>query len=350
MLTAAIIGCGRVVQVGHVLGFESVRDRIRVVALADPVAENLDIVGEALGVPAPARYTDYHELLSAAECDFVDLALPHFLHEEAIAACAQAGRHILTEKPLTVSVTSGARIAAAVRAAGVVFGIHHNYTYFAHYAAMRETIEAGSIGRPFLVRWESVFGGRHWPGVPGYDPDWRVKAERGGGGAFIDPGYHSLYMAEQLMAQPVETVMARVVPVDEGSEVDDLALTILNHAGGGLSSVQVCWSVRGAASPSVIEVHGTEGSLRVADDNSIQLGRPQIEEWTIHYTPQEKMSFVSTFGGVFREFAAAIEEGRQPAHDLSAALHNLAIIMAGYEAERAQQAVSVAEVEGQMNE
>ena len=347
MLTAAIVGCGRVVQVGHVLGFESAVDCVRVVALADPVGENRETVGDRLGVPAHARFADYRELLATTPCDFVDLALPHFLHEEAIVASAEAGRNILTEKPLTTSVASGARIASAVGDAGVVFGIHHNYTHFPHYVAMREAIATGVIGCPFLIRYESVFGGRHWPGIPGYDPDWRVKVERAGGGALIDPGYHSLYMIEHLMGQQVVTAMARAVPVAEGSEVDDLALTILSHAGGALSSVQVCWSVHGA-SPDVTEVHGSEGSLRVGEDKSVLVSSGQSEDGKVYFRPRERPSFVSTYGHVIRNFAAAVKEGRQPEHDLVAALHTLAVIMASYESERVREAVSVADIERRM--
>lgn len=89
MLTAAIIGCGRVVQVGHLLGFKEVRDRIRVVAVADPVRENRDVVGEALDIPEHFRFADYGDLLKEVEFDFADQALPHFLHEEAIIVCAE---------------------------------------------------------------------------------------------------------------------------------------------------------------------------------------------------------------------------------------------------------------------
>ena len=168
-ITAGIIGTGRMGRgdLKNILGF----GEVQVVAVCDVDerrrADARRMVEERYRGRAKSgrhrgceEYGDYRELLSSTPCDFVDLALPHFLHEEAIVACAQAGRHILTEKPLTISVDSGARIAAAVRAAGVVFGIHHNYTYFPHYAAMRETIEAGSIGRPsgWLVVGSSIRG------------------------------------------------------------------------------------------------------------------------------------------------------------------------------------------------
>jgi len=173
VLTAAIIGCGRVVQVGHLLGFKEVRDRIRVVAVADPVRENRDVVGEALDIPEHFRFADYGDLLKEVEFDFADQALPHFLHEEAIIACAEHGRHVLTEKPLTTSVESAKAIASAVKKAGIKFGIQHNYLHNPKLSAIYAAI-------------------------------------RKGGGALIDSGYHSLYMGEQFMDTRVSDVAARI--------------------------------------------------------------------------------------------------------------------------------------------
>ncbi len=149
-----------------------------------------------------------------------------------------------------------------------------------------------------------------------------------------------MYMCEIFMGKPVRTVMARVAEVENG-EVDDLALTILGHEGGGASSVQVSWSARGS-SPDVIEVHGKEGTLRVGDDKTVHLHSGQGDEWTVHYVPEGRVSFTLTYENVFREFASAVMEGREPAYGLTFALHNLAIIMAAYESERVGEAVSVA--------
>ena len=342
MLTGAIIGCGRVVQVGHLLGFKEVADRIRIVAVADPVAENRDMVGNALGVPSAARFADYRDLLISTPTDFVSLALPHFLHEEVTLACAEAGRHILTEKPLTVSMESAGRVAAVVRRAGIVLGIHHNYHHFPHYSAMRQVIAEGRIGRPFFIRYEGI-GGGPWDGIKSYDPAWRTRADRSGGGVLLDNGYHSMYMCEYFMKSPVAEVSARVGNFQKFA-VDDLAVVTLTHQNGGISSVQVSWAVD-APGRSVLEVHGTEGSLQVADDNSIHICRNNAGAWQPCYQPTEQLSFRFTFGASFRDFASVLVEGKKPDAGLQDALHNLAIVMAGYESQRVGQRVIVEAIE-----
>ena len=342
-LNAAIVGCGRVVREGHLLGFQAAGNRITVVAVADPVEENRDYVGEQLSVPAEARFADYRELLDAVQCDFVDLALPHFLHEEAIIASAKAGRHILTEKPLTTSIESAARIAETVRQSGVLFGVQHNYVHLPHFAALRRAISDGLIGEPFLIRSESIGGGGHWPGAAGYDPDWRIRADRGGGGAMIDSGYHSLYMCECWMGRPVAGVTARTAAA-RGGEVEDLAFILLNHANGGISSSQVSWAVK-APNSRVLEVHGETGSLAISDSNEVLLFRDDIGSWQTAFTPEEPLSFRFTYTDSFLQFADAVEEKRDPLYGLRAAVHNLAIIMAAYESAASDKTVSVESVE-----
>ncbi len=339
MLTAAIIGCGRIVAEGHLKAYQALRDRVRVIALADPSSERRSLIGDALGVPESARYADYRDLLSRESPDFVDLALPHFLHEEVAIACAQAGRHILTEKPLTTSLASADRILEAVEQAGVFLGVIHNYRYLPHNARALALIAEGKIGRPFFVRSEGL-GGSHYPGAAEYDPDWRVKGERAGGGALLDNGYHNIYMAEAFMRSPVRRVYARVGTYVRSQDVDDLAVALLEHENGGVSSIQVSWAVRGGGQ-RVSEVHGTEGSLRFVNGR-LELFENARGEWT----PQdmEGLDFSSSFAKLFADFISALERGEPPPLDGRAARHNLAIVMAAYESSRRGRPVALSEL------
>lgn len=339
MLTAAIIGCGRIVAEGHVPAFKALNDRVRVVAIADPSEEQRTRVGDELGVPPERRYADYRDLLSRETPDFVDLALPHFLHEEVTIACAQAGRHILSEKPLSTSLESVDRILDAVRRAGVTLGIIHNYRYQPHNALGLRLVAEGKIGEPFFIRSEGL-GGGHYRGASGFDPDWRAKGARAGGGALLDNGYHNMYMAEALMGAPVKRVYARVGTFVQSQDVDDLAVVLLEHENGGISSVQVSWAVRGGGQ-WVYEVHGKAGSLRFTRQG-VELFENGRGEWVT--LPAEASASGNAFAGLFSDFMDALERGEQPALNGRAARHNLAIVMAGYESSRRGRPVDLSEL------
>ncbi len=339
MLKAAIIGCGRIVEEGHLRAYQALRDRVRVVALADPTPERRALIGEALEVPESARYADYRELLRRESPDFVDLALPHFLHEEVTIACAQAGLHILTEKPLTTSLPSADRILEAVERAGVSLGVIHNYRYLAHNARALALIAEGRIGRPFFVRSEGL-GGSYYPGAAEYDPGWRARGERAGGGALLDNGYHGIYLAEAFMGSPVERVYARVGTYVRSQDVDDLAVVLLEHENGGISSVQVSWAVRGGGQ-YVSEVHGTQGSLRFVNGR-LELFENTRGEWVVQETGE--LDFGRSFISLFADFLTALERGEPPPLDGRAARHNLAIVIAAYESSKRGRPIALREL------
>ncbi len=347
MIRLGIIGCGRIVAEAHVDALQNLTDLVHVVALADPSPDRTQLVGEALGVEPAHHYSDFAEMLERETLDCVDLAVPHFLHQSITVACAQEGLHIFAEKPLGTSLESVDRILQAVERAGVTLGIAHNYLYLDAYQAALEEIAAGRIGRPFLIRSESL-GGSHFPGTPSYDPDWRTQHAQAGGGALLDNGYHQIYTAEALMGAPVAKVSGRVSTFVNQQDVDDTAVALLHHANGGVTSLQVSWAVRGGGKP-VLEVHGTAGSLRLweQDDRPLEIHQNTVGEWRPVTT--DARPWASSFRGLMRDFFAALATGEQPKLGGVQARHNLAVIEAIYRAGAEEQVVSVGDQEEEVS-
>jgi len=325
-LRIGIIGCGRIVEEGHVQAFEENSSRAEVVALADPSPQRLSVIGELLNVAEKGRFADYRDMLAQSELDVVDLALPHFLHEEITVHAAEQGVDILSEKPLSTSLESVERILRAVKENGVRLGVYHNYKWMPPFAKAKELIDEGRIGQPFLIRFEHL-GGGHYPGAQGYDPDWRTKATRAGGGCLLDNGYHFCYLSEWLMGSPVESVYGQVGTFVQQQDVDDLALLLLSHANGSVSSVQLSWAIK-SGGQRASEVYGTEGTLRFRwDDHPLALYENQVGEWSYPELNAEVHSFSALLG----EFLTALETGGPLPITGEDAHHNLTIVMAGYE-------------------
>jgi predicted dehydrogenase len=182
MIRIGIIGCGRIVELGHVPAFVTLKKLFRIVSIADPSPDRVRLTSELLtkaGLPAPSEYADYKEMIRLEELDAVDMALPHFLHHEAVLTVAKAGISIITEKPLATSVAEAKAMISTCRQARLPLILLHNYLYAPGHAKALELIRAGAIGKPFLYRSEGVWGG-HWPGTDSYDPDWRTKSKKAG--------------------------------------------------------------------------------------------------------------------------------------------------------------------------
>jgi predicted dehydrogenase len=335
MLRCGIIGCGRIVQGGHVDAFKTLRDRIEVVALADPVQSSLDAVGEALNVER--KYEDYREMLAKETLDFVDIASPHFAHRDNVVDAANAGVHILSEKPMAPNLEEANAMLEAVKKNDVKYCVLHNYIYGGVLKRAIELVQEGAIGEVFFIRSEGL-GWGHFPGVDGFDPAWRTKMARGGGGCLIDNGYHNIYSAEYLMNSPVVSVYASVGTFVQPIDVDDLAVLMLKHKNGGTTSIQVSWAVK-ARGVGVYEIHGTEGSLVFNyEGHPLGLYRNDAEEWEYPSTEVQYEGFT----GIFYEFVEALKKGTEMPVSGHKARHNLQIIMGAYQSAKAGEVVAVA--------
>ena len=200
MVRIGIVGCGRVVDVGHVPGLKEIPTLAKVTAIADVAEANLKQIGDKLKVPVSARYGDYRDLLRAERknVDVIVLALPHKLHKPILIETARAGYAILTEKPLTVDLQEAKDVFRVLQKQKTYFGIIHNYWRSSPMLTIVGAVRAGKVGEPFLYRTEGL-GGSYWAGVKSFRSSWRSEAKIGGRGCLLDNGYHQIYSAERVV-------------------------------------------------------------------------------------------------------------------------------------------------------
>jgi hypothetical protein len=113
-LGIGVIGCGTIANSAHLPAIRHLSDRLRLVAVADVREEQAARAAREFG--AEAYYTDYRQLLARPDIAIVDICTPEFLHREQVVAAAEAGKHILCEKPMADSIEAAdAMLAAAAR-------------------------------------------------------------------------------------------------------------------------------------------------------------------------------------------------------------------------------------------
>jgi len=272
MFRLGIIGCGRIVEEAHA---PALAELAVVSALADPSAERRAAVAQLLPSP-PAEYDDWRDMLGDEQLDAAVIAVPHHLHLAAIRDAAAAGLDVISEKPLANTLDEVDEIAAAIDAAGVRLSVMHNWMFNPDAQAVIGAIADGRIGDPFLVRNESIFGAV-WKSK---DPsgNWRLDAARAGGGIVIDAVYHPIYVAEAEMRSPIVRAYASISSHSEAASIEDTAVIVLEHANGGVTSIQRSQVSKGGGA-GAHEVHGSAGSLRFRQSdpailNLIMAGTP----------------------------------------------------------------------------
>ena len=336
MLRLGLIGCGRIMENGHIPALKTIEDRYRVVALADPSEERRKVIGEAVGIDAEHRHSSYEEILDKESLDVVDIATPHFLHKDPAVAAANARVHVITEKPLARNLAEAEEMLAACRANGVRLGVLHNYRYQPMMQKLFELVRNGVVGDVFMCRLEGM-GGGYYKGTDQYDPTWRAD-ERGGGGCLIDNGYHFVYIFREVMNSAMTSVYARTGTFALPIKVEDLAAVLCGYESGGILSLQTGWCVKGGAQ-RVMEVYGTEGVISFSRfEKSPALYQNSTGEWTFPEVPQAKQS---GFVGIFADIADAFENDKELVVDGEEARRNLEAIEASYNSAKSGAAISV---------
>ncbi|HEX6389945.1 MAG TPA: Gfo/Idh/MocA family oxidoreductase [Solirubrobacteraceae bacterium] len=207
--------------------------------------------------------TDWREQVADPRIGLFDNVGPNALHAEPTIAAAQAGKHVLCEKPLGLNADEAHRMWSAAEAAGVVHMCAYNYRFFPAIRLARQMIEAGELGE--IHHFRSVF-----LDASAVDPDqrktsWRFQRANAGSGALGDLGAHHIDAARYLVGEPV-SVAATVrtfVPERAGFEVDvdDAFQAVVEFENGAIGTIEASRVAAGHVNQSRIEIDGSKASL-----------------------------------------------------------------------------------------
>lgn len=204
------------------------------------------------------RDDDWAAAIRRTDVDAVVIGTPNALHHEQAMAAIGAGKHVLLDKPMAVTVAEGEEIAAAAAAAGVTLLVGHMWRYRAEVVETRRRIADGSVGRPVRTRGYGIHAS--W-GPSG----WFTDPSLAGGGALIDMGVHAIDTARFLLGDPVPTRVAASIGTAYGDyPVDDDGVVLIEWS-NGVRSVVECgwWQPRLDGVEADTEVYGTGGYERI---------------------------------------------------------------------------------------
>jgi predicted dehydrogenase len=253
--------------------------------------------------------------LLARDIDGVVIATPHTTHRDVVAAAAAAGKHVLVEKPLTLTVAEGRAAVDAARQAGVVLQVGHQRRRLAATRALRRLIDDGGLGMVHMLETNlsvpanlKPSGG--WKGDP---------TERPLGG-MTGLGVHMLDNL-QYLAGPATSVSVHSKPLLAGSALDDVTMCVIEYASGPLAHLATSMVVPKVAT---VAVHGTSGSAW-SEEDGLRLFRQDTGETSRREVAVEP---VDALAEQMSEFAAAIAGTATPEVDGATALEVVAVLEA----------------------
>ncbi len=333
-----LIGCGRVAP-RHAQSIQQL-PATTLVAVADIKPPRADHFAHDYGA---TPYTDYHRLLDRPDIDAVSICVPSGLHAQVAIDAMHAGKHVLVEKPIAITLADADRMIAVAAATGRRLGVVLQNRYNHPMQQTRALIDTGKLGRLYLgnacVRWfrpQSYY-------EDGWHGTWSMD-----GGALMNQSIHHID-ALQWFLGPAQSVYAYTDTLAHRMEAEDVGVAVIRFASGALATVEgstLTWPQNLEGS---VAVFGEHGSVKIGGTalNRIELWKVdgQLEQEAELLTSQ-RVDPPSVYGyshrEVVRDFAEAVQTGRNPDTPGPEARKSLALVLAIYESAHTGHAVDLA--------
>ncbi len=241
--------------------------RVERVVLCGRSAEETERASEAFGWQEAS--TDWRTVVARDDIDIVDVSTPGNMHCEMVVAAAEAGKHIVCEKPLANTLAEAERMVAAVEAAGVRHFLMHNYRRVPAVALAKRMVDDGRLGHIYHFRARYL---QDWALSPDLELVWRFDAKLAGSGALGDLGAHIIDLGRYLCGEVAELAATSETfikerPVAAGSSemarvtVDDAAALCVRFANGAIGTLEASRFAPGRKNHNTFEINGSCGSL-----------------------------------------------------------------------------------------
>src|SRR5689334_723804 len=226
-------------------------EEMEVVAVASPTKGNAEEFARRHGIPS--FYSDYREMLRNPEVELISITAPNNLHAQITIDAATAGKHVVCEKPLCVTLEEADAMIDSCKRAGVLLLYAEELFFAPKYVKAKQMADEGAFGRVHLVKQGEKHSGPH--------SDWFWDVNKSGGGAVMDLGCHGIAFCWWFLGkQRVKSVYSHMANLHhrDRTEGDDEAITIIEFENGAIGMVENSWNRPGGMDDS-IEVFGDKG-------------------------------------------------------------------------------------------
>jgi len=323
----ALAGCGRISK-NHFEAIDKV-DGLELVAVCDPDPDRAAQAGAQWKVP---HFTSYEKLLKDGKADVITIATPSGLHADQGVAAAQAGKHVVMEKPMAISLTGADALVHACDKAGVQLFVVKQNRLNPPVQLLKRAVDRERFGRIYMasctVHWarpQEYYDQAPWRGTWEFD-----------GGAFMNQASHYVDLIQWLMG-PVESVMAKTATLARRIETEDTGVAILKFRSGALGTIQVTMLAYPRNLEGSLTILGEKGSAKIGGT-----AVNKIEHWQFaEYDDDDKLvdavetSPPNVYGlghqGYYRNVLAVLRGEAKPDTDGRAGRKSLELILGIYE-------------------
>ena len=344
-LKIGIIGCGMITKERHAPEYYA-NENCKVVGFYDKDISRAQAMAEKYGGVA---CESVDELLSM-DLDAVSVCVANAMHAEITIQALNAGKHVLCEKPMAVTLEQCEAMVEAAERNGKILMIGHNQRFAAAHQEARRLIQDGAIGK--VLSFETKFGHggpEFWTKTP---DTWFFHKSQAAFGVMADLGIHKTDLMHYLLGEPIVKVQAIMNTLDkrypDGTliDVDDNSFCFYQTESGVTGIMHVSWTFYGNEKNSTV-IYGTKGVLRCYDDetNALIWERKDggIVRFDLGYISKNSDATLGVHQntGVIDEFVDSILNQREPLTSARESLKAMRVIFAALESARTGEKITV---------
>ena len=302
-----VVGAGgtNIATSAHLPAMELVPE-VEVIALCDVNEDGVREYAERFGTDA---YTDYAAMLEREDIDMVQVCTPDQLHAEHTIQAAEAGKHVLCQKPMALSMDEAHAMRNAVARAGVKFQCCQNMRWMPRSLRLKQLIDGGAIGDPVYGRYSTK--GRFFP-----YPEDSFYRKKGSGGQFVHNGMHIVDLLSWLMnALPSQVygMTTQHYPTDDRLDTDNYTTSQMRFDNGALGAVEqnlMMLDPPGFPPQEELVIIGTGGTISAGDSDNV--GGELFSDGALSFTRGSTQGSAGAFAQMIQDFANCITDDRTP--------------------------------------
>ena len=342
-IRVGIIGCGKIAQVRHIPEYVA-NPHAEIRGFYDLNTKRAQELAEKYGGKA---YESYEALLADPEIDAVSVCAANHVHAEISIAALKAGKHVLCEKPMAISLEECEAMVRAAKESGKYLMIGQNQRLAKAHSKAKELIASGAIGKVLTFRTIFGHGGPEtWSIDPGSNV-WFFDRSKAAMGALADLGIHKTDMIQYVLGSKIVKTQAVLTTLDKRDAtgsligVDDNAICIFEMENGAIGTMTASWTYYSAEDNTTV-IYGTEGELRLYDHPQYSVRQINRDGTRIDYQiDQIQTNDNQTASGIIDLFVESLVENKEPEISGENVLHAMKAVFASIESSATGRAVEV---------
>jgi len=332
-----IIGCGGIADRRTIPAMLQ-SDKVKILAVQDINAEVAEKVARKYRLNQ--FFVSEDDILKNYDIEAVYIGSPVDVHYKQVLKSADAGKHILCEKPLARTIMETEKIIEHCTKRGITLQVGFMMRYHGYHIKAKEMVEGGKLGQPVMGRAQLTC----W--YPPIEGAWRQNPERSGGGALMDMAIHSVDILRYMFGE-VHDVMSCSGTITHNYAVDDSGVILLRFENGAYGVCDSFFNIPDEAAKGMLELYGTKGSL-IAEGTISQVAGGRMvaylskeekgydaQQERAPIMPEEvKAELKNMYLAEVEDFIDAVENKRKPMNSGEEALKNIKVILAAYRSQK----------------